>query len=116
MVTIPEVLTNQVQEIRRGAIVLATLSTLRKKHYGYALVQELRRAGIGVEPGTLYPLLRRLESQDLLTSVWNTEDNRPRKYYQLSPTGAIALEALVKEWTELNDNITNIMKDHNGTH
>lgn len=111
MVTIPEVLTNQIQEIRRGAIVLATLSTLRKKHYGYALVQELQKTGIGVEAGTLYPLLRRLESQALLTSTWSTEDNRPRKYYELSPTGSTALEALVKEWTELNNNLNKIIKE-----
>lgn len=111
MVTIPEVLSNQMQEIRRGAIVLATLSTLRKRHYGYGLVQELQKAGIGVEPGTLYPLLRRLESQDLLSSTWSTEDSRPRKYYQLSAAGVLALEALTHEWTELNKNITNIIKE-----
>ena len=116
MVTIPEVLQNQMQEIRRGAIVLAALSTLREKHYGYALVQELQNAGIGVEPGTLYPLLRRLESQELLTSSWGTEDSRPRKYYQLSPTGEVALEALTREWTDLNNNITNIIeRSKNGT-
>src|SRR3954466_2965741 len=107
MVTIPEVLSNQMQEIRRGAIVLATLSRLKKQHYGYGLVQELQKSGIGVEPGTLYPLLRRLESQELLSSTWSTADNRPRKYYQLSATGVLALEALTKEWTELNKNITN---------
>lgn len=111
MVTIPEVLTNQLQELRRGAIVLATLSTLKKRQYGYGLVQELQRTGIAVEPGTLYPLLRRLESQELLSSTWDTADNRPRKYYQLSPAGVLALEALTKEWTDLNKNITNIIKE-----
>jgi DNA-binding PadR family transcriptional regulator len=110
MVTIPEVLQNQMQEIRRGAIVLAALSTLKRRHYGYALVQELQSKGIGVEPGTLYPLLRRLESQELLISTWNTEDSRPRKYYQLSPTGEVALKALTREWMELNNNITNIIE------
>lgn len=111
MVTMPQILANQIQELRRGAIVLATLNVLKKQHYGYSLVQKLQATGISVEPGTLYPLLRRLESQGLLTSSWSTEDTRPRKYYQLSEAGSAALKALTKEWDELNQNIITIIKE-----
>ena len=79
-------------ELRRGVIVLATLSQLRVPHYGYALRQALAEGGMPIEEGTLYPLLRRLESQGLLTSEWRTDEGAPRRYYVLSAEGLHLLE------------------------
>ena len=98
------------QEIRRGSVVLACLSLLRRPHYGYALLNVLSEAGIAVDGNTLYPLLRRLERQGLLTSAWNTNDVRPRKFYVISPAGDEALVQLAAEWTRLNAAIQRLLQ------
>ena len=90
-----------VLELRRGILVLATLSKLGEAKYGYSLMQELATNGLDIEQGTLYPLLRRLEDQGLLESQWNVEGSRPRRYYQLSPDGVEVLRSLSQEWTGL---------------
>lgn len=91
----------QTQELRRGILVLATLSQLKEAKYGYALINNLAERGLDIEQGTLYPLLRRLESQGLLQSEWNVEGSRPRRYYIISPDGSSLLELLSAEWRDL---------------
>jgi DNA-binding PadR family transcriptional regulator len=90
-----------VLELRRGVITLAVLSQLDEEQYGYSLIQLLAEKGLQVEQGTLYPLLRRLESQGLLESVWNVEGSRPRRYYRISPQGKDLLPNLKAEWEAL---------------
>lgn len=85
-------------ELRRGTLTLAVLSQLRTAQYGYSLVQRLEKAGVTIEQSTLYPLLRRLEKQELLTSSWDTTESRPRKYYVISEYGNGIYEQLKKEW------------------
>jgi DNA-binding PadR family transcriptional regulator len=85
-------------ELRRGVVVLAVLSQLSEARYGYSLLQGLAEQGFEVEEGTLYPLLRRLEKQGLLTSAWEVGEARPRKYYQLSHAGRAVLTTLSAEW------------------
>ncbi|MDT9724067.1 PadR family transcriptional regulator [Xylanibacillus composti] len=85
-------------ELRRGTLTLAVLSQLRTPQYGYSLVQCLERSGIVIEQSTLYPLLRRLEKQGLVTSSWDTSEARPRKYYELSAYGEEIFHELKKEW------------------
>jgi DNA-binding PadR family transcriptional regulator len=93
---------NLALELRRGVLVLAVLSQLRQEQYGYSLMQSLTEAGLEINEGTLYPLLRRLEGQGLLQSQWHVEDGqRPRRYYQLSHTGRQVLDALQKNWQTL---------------
>ena len=89
------------QELRRGILVLATLSQLGEARYGYALIDELSRRGLDIDQGTLYPLLRRLEDQGLLDSEWNVEGTRPRRYYQISESGKDLLILLTQEWQDL---------------
>ena len=96
-----ELYTNLTQELRRGILVLATLSQLKEDKYGYALISSLAERGLEIDQGTLYPLLRRLESQGLLTSAWNVDGSRPRRYYVISPDGLRALEALSADWRNL---------------
>ncbi|MBX3085333.1 MAG: helix-turn-helix transcriptional regulator [Anaerolineae bacterium] len=85
-------------EIRRGVLVLAVLSQMDTARYGYSLIQQLTAQGLEVEEGTLYPLLRRLETQGLLESEWEIGEARPRKYYRISPAGREVLNALSTEW------------------
>jgi DNA-binding PadR family transcriptional regulator len=89
------------QELRRGILVLAALSQLKEEKYGYALINSLAEKGLDIEQGTLYPLLRRLESQGLLQSEWNTEGSRPRRYYVISAEGTKTLQNLTEEWREI---------------
>ena len=88
-------------ELRRGVLVLAVLAQCREVQYGYSLKQQLSAGGLEINEGTLYPLLRRLEGQGLLASEWQVTEDRPRRYYKLSPTGAAVLEKLIVEWREL---------------
>lgn len=98
-----------VLELRRGVLVLATLSQLGDPKYGYALQQQLSSKGLEIEQGTLYPLLRRLEEQGLLLSQWNVEGSRPRRYYELSPDGEDLLRNLSVEWHELVEVIDGLL-------
>lgn len=98
------------QELRRGTLVLAVLSQLKTPKYGYSLLNDLSERGLEIDQGTLYPLLRRLEADELLQSEWNVEGSRPRRYYQISPLGETLLIALKDEWQALNKNMTSILK------
>ena len=93
------------QELRRGTVVLACLLLLRRPGYGYALLDQLRDLGFAVDANTLYPLLRRLESQGVLTSEWNTEEARPRKFYRTSPDGERLAAELLDDWKRLDASI-----------
>ena len=93
-----ESLENVVLELRRGVIVLAVLSQLGSEQYGYSLLKLLSDQGLDVDQGTLYPLLRRLEAQGYLQSVWKLEEARPRRYYVISAEGKKVLPKLKKEW------------------
>lgn len=97
-----ELLMTHQQELRRGTVVLACLLILRKPNYGYALLDLLERSGFAVDANTLYPLLRRLEKQGLLTSDWNTDESRPRKFYRTSDLGGELAETLSHDWDELH--------------
>jgi len=90
------------QELRRGTAVLACLLILQQPNYGYALLDQLGRLGFTTDANTLYPLLRRLEKQGLLTSDWNTEDSRPRKFYRTSDEGLALADALSRDWDDLD--------------
>ena len=96
-------------ELRRGCLVLAVLAQLRTEHYGYTLKKELNDRGMDIDEGTLYPLLRRLETQGLLVSEWREEDKRNKRFYRLSDDGARVLEDLLAEWQQLNASVANIV-------
>jgi PadR family transcriptional regulator PadR len=96
-----ESLENVTLELRRGVIVLAVLSHLDREQYGYSLIKRLAENGLEIDQGTLYPLLRRLESQGLLQSTWRVETDRPRRYYMLSDEGRQLLPRLKEEWTSI---------------
>ncbi len=93
---------NMLLELRRGVIAIAVLSQLDEEQYGYSLLKRLSDQGLEVDQGTLYPLLRRLESQGLLQSSWRIADEaRPRRYYTISPQGRLALTQLKEEWAKI---------------
>ncbi|MED1472678.1 PadR family transcriptional regulator [Bacillus salipaludis] len=97
-------------ELRRGTLTLAVLSQLRKPQYGYSLVQLLEESGITIDQSTLYPLLRRLEKQELVSSSWDTSESRPRKYYVLSHYGLEIFLQLKREWIKNSKELFGLLK------
>lgn len=98
-------------ELRRGCLALAVLATLGKEQYGYSLRKILTEHGIAIDEGTLYPLLRRLESQGLLKSRWREEDKRNKRFYQLSAEGKLILKQLLVEWQGIDSSLRDILKE-----
>lgn len=96
-------------ELRRGCLTLAVLARLRTEHYGYTLRKALADLGLEIDEGTLYPLLRRLETQGLLLSEWREEDKRNKRFYRLSPAGKAVLKPLVHEWQTLNASLDRLL-------
>jgi len=92
---------NLKNELRRGTQILAVLSLLSNNQYGYSLLQDLTDKNVSIEAGTLYPLLRRLETQGILISEWDTSESRPRKYYILSDEGSVVYQDLKDEWHKI---------------
>ncbi|AQY39310.1 PadR family transcriptional regulator [Bacillus thuringiensis] len=104
-------LNSLITELRRGTLTLAVLSQLRTPQYGYSLVQLLEKSGITIDQSTLYPLLRRLEKQELVTSSWDQTESRPRKYYVLSEYGLEIFLQLKKEWIKDSKELYNLLKE-----
>ena len=96
-------------ELRRGCLILAVLAQLRVEHYGYTLRKALADLGMVIDEGTLYPLLRRLESQGLLVSEWREEDKRNKRFYRLSTEGRHTLKLLLAEWRSINTSLDRIL-------
>jgi PadR family transcriptional regulator PadR len=96
-------------ELRRGCLTLAVLAQLRAEHYGYTLRKALADLGLDIDEGTLYPLLRRLETQELLTSQWREEGGRKKRFYRLSPDGRQILKQLLTEWNAINQSLDRIV-------
>lgn len=109
MADVAETVQTLLSELRRGTIIIGVLSQLAEPQYGYSLVTVLEDKGVPVDPGTLYPLLRRLEKQELLESSWDTNEARPRKYYVITPFGREVYDGLCLEWTALNAAMTKII-------
>ena len=101
---------NVILDLRRGVIVLAVLAQLGEAQYGYSLLKSLADGGLDVDQGTLYPLLRRLESQGLLQSDWRIVDEaRPRRYYVISPQGRTVLNNLKQEWSAMAETMKQML-------
>lgn len=103
-------------ELRRGSLVVAVLAALQTEQYGYTLRKALAEHGMAVDEGTLYPLLRRLESQGLLTSEWREDAKRNKRFYKLSADGALILKQLVAEWHSIDSSLNDILTEpHHGS-
>jgi len=96
-------------ELRRGSLVLAVLTALRKEQYGYTLRKTLSEQGMAIDEGTLYPLLRRLESQGLLVSEWREEEKRNKRFYRLSNEGKAILKQLLAEWQSISKSLNGML-------
>jgi PadR family transcriptional regulator, regulatory protein PadR len=107
----PEILENLKMELRRGCLIVAVLAQLRTEQYGYTLRKALAADGLAIDEGTLYPLLRRLETQGLLASQWREEEKRNKRFYRLSPAGEVILRQLLEEWESINASLGKILQE-----
>jgi PadR family transcriptional regulator, regulatory protein PadR len=98
-------------ELRRGCLIVAVLAQLRQEHYGYTLRKALDNLGLSIDEGTLYPLLRRLETQGLLVSEWREENKRNKRFYRLSRQGELILQQLLQEWQTINASLDRILQE-----
>jgi PadR family transcriptional regulator PadR len=112
----PALFENLRLELRRGCLVLAVLAALRAEQYGYTLRKLLAAHGLNVDEGTLYPLLRRLESQGLLVSEWREEAKRNKRFYRLSDDGAEMLTQLLAEWRSIDASVNGILGEQHHEH
>lgn len=110
MEELESIFTGLQQELRRGAVVLSVLALLKIPRYGYALTEALEQKGMRIEPGTLYPLMRRLEKQGLLQSEWETSGAKPRKYYVQSDQGKKVYARLCAEWADMENTMDALIK------
>lgn len=106
-----ELISSLIVELRRGTLVLSVLSQLHTKEYGYSLVQKLEEKNSPIDAGTLYPLLRRLEKQELLISSWDTTESRPRKFYELSDKGKEVYDQLKLEWESISKQLNRLLME-----
>lgn len=111
MTLAPDRLNKLAMEMRRGMLILAVLRALNTPHYGYSLRKRLAAIGLDIDEGTLYPLLRRLEEQGLLTSTWKVQDGRKRRFYTTGSDGETAMELMAGEWQKLNRVIEQLGED-----
>lgn len=105
-----EILSTFKVELKRGSTTLLVLHFLKERTYGYSLLQDLEKNKVPIEAGTLYPLLRRLEKQELIASDWDTTESRPRKYYYLSLKGKMIYDELRKEWESMTNGLNAILQ------
>jgi PadR family transcriptional regulator, regulatory protein PadR len=112
----PALFDNLRLELRRGCLVVAVLAALRTEQYGYTLRKLLAEYGLNVDEGTLYPLLRRLETQGLLLSEWREEAKRNKRFYRLSDQGRDILTQLLAEWRSIDSSLNGILSEPDHGH
>jgi PadR family transcriptional regulator PadR len=107
----PDHFENLKLELRRGCLVLAVLAALRQEQYGYTLRKILVEHGMAIDESTLYPLLRRLETQGLLSSQWREQDKRNKRFYVVTSEGERILERLLTEWNTMDSSLRAVLKE-----
>lgn len=102
-------------QIKRGTLEFCVLLMIsRGECYGYELISRLeKRPILAAKESTIYPLLRRLLKEGLLTSVWreSAEGLPPRKYYTITDTGRAYLAAMEAEWNNLLSAVSEMKGD-----
>lgn len=105
--------TNWKSQVKKGTLTFIVLNILKNnEYYGYELIEQIRtHTEIEVAEGTLYPLMNRLKTENLVESKWvEQETGIPRKYYSLTEIGVITLQQMNTYWTDLENAIKKIVQ------
>lgn len=110
-------LENWKTQIRKGYLELCLL-LLIKKHkriYGFDLLEKLKEADLSLKEGTLYPMLNRMSTEQILSTVWDTENMKghPRKFYSLTEKGNRMLEMMQLEFKKILSIFTTLQNEVN---
>ena len=104
-----------VSQLKRGVLEYSVMLLVKTKSmYGYELIAALNKYGVlSTSEGTLYPLLKRIEKENLITATWKetTPGTPPRKYYDLTEEGKSFLDMMNHEWNSLVSAISQIEKE-----
>ena len=97
-------------QLKKGVLGLCVLALLSKQEsYAYEIASRLAE-DIGMGEGTIYPLMRRMQNDGLVTTyLVDSETGPPRKYYRLTPSGRTALTRQRKEWDAFNASVRTIL-------
>ena len=105
------------RQMKKGVLDMLVLRLLEKEpKYGYQLIQEMREKSdevFSLKEGTLYPILYRLEDEQLVESKWSGPEGKqvPRKYYLITDKGKTALTEIRKLWEQITLGLEAIMED-----
>lgn len=88
-------------QLKRGLLEVCVLAAIKNEDsYGYKIVKDVQPY-ISISESTLYPILRRLESAQMLTVYSVPHNGRLRKYYKITEKGLKRLEIFREEWREM---------------
>lgn len=101
-------------QLKRGLLDVCVLAAIRTADsYGYQIIRDVKPY-VEISESTLYPILRRLESQDLLTVRTAEHNGRLRKYYRITQAGKERIEEFKEEWKEIVSIYEFIAKEDKG--
>ncbi len=101
-------------QLKRGLLDVCVLAAIsREDSYGYRIIKDVKQC-VEISESTLYPILRRLETAELLTVYSVEHAGRLRKYYRITAAGRERIEAFKKEWLELQEIYRFVTREENG--
>ncbi len=101
-------------QMKRGLLDVCVLAAIKdEESYGYRIIKDLTPY-VEISESTLYPILRRLESAELLTVRTAEHNGRLRKYYHITPNGVRRIEDFKEEWREILSIYQFVIKDREG--
>lgn len=104
---------NWTNQLRKGVLELCILNDIRnRKMYGYEIVRRLRKVdGLIISEGAIYPILSRLKRQRLVeTSIQESAEGPPRKYYKLTQEGEEMVTQMNAYWQAMSGVTNSIEK------
>ncbi len=105
------------RQMKKGVLDMLVLRLLKSEaKYGYQIIQEMKEKSdetFLLKDGTLYPILYRLEEDNLVVSKWSEAVGKqvPRKYYEITEAGQKAFDEIEAVWKRISDGIARIMEE-----
>ena len=99
-------------QLKKGVLEMCVLALLaRGDNYAYDIAARMADA-VGMGEGTVYPLMRRMQNERLVsTYLVESASGPPRKYYKLTKSGAMALKSQIADWQAFEIAVKKILGD-----
>ena len=103
-------------QLKRGLLDVCVLTAIKNEDsYGYQIIKDIKPF-VDISESTLYPILRRLETAELLTVRSAEHNGRLRKYYHITDAGLERIEAFKAEWAEIMSIYQFVTKEETVSH